>query len=102
MAWWHPFGIETRPLSSIRCTVMYQGVATPNGANTREILAHRTGARPNFVLTEFSEVRSWKDSGYSHRPNTTNATPTTVAAMSAAIKVATNKNAILARLSQVL
>ena len=33
-AWWHPFGIETWRLSSIRCTAMYQGVATRNGATT--------------------------------------------------------------------
>jgi hypothetical protein len=36
-AWWHPFGIETSRLSSIRCTVMYQGVATRNIPTTREI-----------------------------------------------------------------
>src|SRR5215213_7430572 len=35
-----------------------QGVATRNGATTREILAHLAGARPNFALTEFSEVRT--------------------------------------------
>src|SRR5215211_5217593 len=33
-AWRHPFGVETRRLRSIRCTVMYQGVATRNGATT--------------------------------------------------------------------
>jgi hypothetical protein len=37
--------------------LLYQGVATRNGATTREILAHRTGAQPNFALTGFSEVR---------------------------------------------
>src|SRR5215213_9877392 len=30
-------------------TVVYQGVATRNIATTREILAHQTGARPNFA-----------------------------------------------------
>jgi hypothetical protein len=33
-AWWHPLGIETRRLSSIRCTVMYQEVATRNSVTT--------------------------------------------------------------------
>jgi hypothetical protein len=33
-AWWHPLGIETRRLSSIRCTVIYQEVATRNSATT--------------------------------------------------------------------
>jgi hypothetical protein len=50
---WHPSGAETRRLSTIRCTFVYQGVATRNGATTREILAHRTGAQPNFACTEF-------------------------------------------------
>ena len=36
---------------------MYQGVATRNAPTTREILAHRTGSRPNFAFTAFSEVR---------------------------------------------
>jgi hypothetical protein len=36
---------------------VYQGVASRNGTTTREILAHRTGDRPNFALTEFSQVR---------------------------------------------
>jgi len=56
-AWWYPFGIETRRLSNIRCTYVYQGVATRNGATTREILAHRTGVQPNFAFTEFYEVQ---------------------------------------------
>jgi hypothetical protein len=43
-AWWHCFGVEMPRPSSVRCAVVYQGVATRNGATTREILAHRTGA----------------------------------------------------------
>ena len=54
----------------------------------------------NFAITEFYEVRLWEASGYSHLPNTTNATPTTVAETNAAIDVATNTNAILAGLGQ--
>jgi hypothetical protein len=42
----------------------------------------------------------WEASGYSHLPNTTNATPTTVAETNAAINEATNTNAILACLGQ--
>jgi hypothetical protein len=53
--WRHPFGVETRRLSSVRCAVTYQGVATRNDATTREILAHSAGAQPNFAST-FSEV----------------------------------------------
>jgi hypothetical protein len=30
---------------------VYQGVATRNAPTTREILAHRTGAEPNFLVT---------------------------------------------------
>jgi hypothetical protein len=56
----------------------------------------------NFVFTEFYEVRLWEASGYSHLPNTTNATPTTTAATNAAIDVATNTNAFLACLGQAL
>src|SRR5215212_11769545 len=33
-AWWHPFGVETWRLRTIRCTVVYQGVATRDGATT--------------------------------------------------------------------
>ena len=33
-AWRHPFGVETQRPSSVRCIVMYQGVATRNGATT--------------------------------------------------------------------
>jgi hypothetical protein len=56
-AWRHRFGFETRRLGTFRCTFVYQGVATRNGATTREIPAHRTGVQPNFASTEFSEVR---------------------------------------------
>src|SRR5215208_729372 len=52
-AWRHPFGVKTLRLGSSSCTVVYQGVATRNDATTREILAYRTGTRPNFALTEF-------------------------------------------------
>ena len=52
----------------------------------------------DFRFTAFYEVRLWEASGYSHLPNTTNATPITAAATSAAIDVATNANAILAGL----
>jgi hypothetical protein len=55
---------------------------------------------PNFAITEFYEVRSWKGPGYSHRPNTTNVTPTTVAATSTAKNVPTNTKGILPCLSQ--
>ena len=60
-AWRHPFGVKMFLLGTIRCTVVYQGVATRNDATTREILAHRTGTQPNFALTEFSEVRSGRN-----------------------------------------
>jgi hypothetical protein len=33
-AWRHPFGVKTLRLGSSSCTVMYQGVATRNGATT--------------------------------------------------------------------
>ncbi len=65
-------------------------------------LADWAGAMPNFALTEFYEVRLWETSGYSHLPNTTSATPTTVAETNAASDVATNTNAILAGLGQAL
>src|SRR5215217_3244305 len=58
-AWRHPFGVQTRRLSAFRCTVVYQGVATRNGATTREIPAHQIGARPNFACTGFSEAGCW-------------------------------------------
>jgi hypothetical protein len=45
-AWRHPFGVKMLLLGTIRCTVVYQGVATRNDATTREILAHRTGTQP--------------------------------------------------------
>ena len=47
--------------------------------------------------TAFSKRSSLADTalGYSHRPNTANATPTTVAATKAASNVATNAKAIL-------
>jgi hypothetical protein len=54
----HPFGIRARRLRSIRCTFVYQGVATRNSVTTREILTHRTGAMLNFALTEFYELRA--------------------------------------------
>jgi hypothetical protein len=50
---------------------------------------------------EFSEVQSCKDRGYSHRPNTTNATPITAAATTAAKNVATNTKGILAGFGQI-
>jgi hypothetical protein len=34
LAWLNLFGIETLRLSSVRCTVMYQGVTTRNSAIT--------------------------------------------------------------------
>jgi hypothetical protein len=49
-AWWYPFSVETLRLGSSSCTVVYQGVATRNGATTREILAYRAGAQLNFAL----------------------------------------------------
>src|SRR3712207_3307886 len=48
-AWWHRFGLRTRRLRSSRCSFVYQGVATRNGANARENLAPRAEARPNFA-----------------------------------------------------
>src|SRR5215216_609080 len=50
--------VETRRLGAIRCTVVCQGVATCNSATTRELLAHRTGAQPNFAELRQGEVRS--------------------------------------------
>jgi hypothetical protein len=35
-AWWHLLGVETRRLRSIRCPVVYQGVATRNTATTSQ------------------------------------------------------------------
>jgi hypothetical protein len=58
------------------------------------------GAIANFAFPEFSEVRSWKGPGYSHRPNTTNATPTTTAVTTVASNVATITKGILASLGQ--
>src|SRR5829696_7174505 len=55
-AWWHRFGVETHLPSSVRCAAVYQGVAARNAPTTREILAHMTGAEPNFAFTAFSEV----------------------------------------------
>jgi len=57
-AWRHPLGVKTRRLGTFCCTFVCQGVTTRNGATTREILAHRTGAQPNFALSELCEVRS--------------------------------------------
>jgi hypothetical protein len=51
-----PFVVNTQRLGTIRCAVVYQGVATRNDATTQEMLAHRTMAQANFVMTEFSEV----------------------------------------------
>src|ERR671911_2854001 len=53
-----PFVVKTPQLGTIRCSVVYQGVATRNGATTQEMLAHRTGVQVNFALTEFSEVHT--------------------------------------------
>src|ERR687894_1126052 len=50
-----PFVVKTPQLGTIRCSVVYQGVATRNGATTQEILTIRTGATPNCASTEFSE-----------------------------------------------
>ena len=55
---------------------------------------------PNFAITEFYEVRSWKGPGYSHRPDTTNATPTATAVTTVASNVSTNTKGILASLGQ--
>src|SRR5215203_1832183 len=49
-AWWHRFRVEMPRPSSIRCSIVYQGVATRNAPTTREFLAHRTGAESNFAL----------------------------------------------------
>jgi hypothetical protein len=49
-AWWHPFSVKTLRLGSSSCTVVYQGVATRNGATTREILAFPARAQLNFAL----------------------------------------------------
>src|SRR5215212_8071947 len=49
----HTRGVEAWRLSAIRCTILYQGVATRNGATTGEILHPRTGAQPNFASTEY-------------------------------------------------
>src|SRR5215208_1447213 len=38
-AWRYLFGVETRRLRSIRCTIVYQEVTTRNRATTREFLA---------------------------------------------------------------
>jgi hypothetical protein len=51
-ACWAPFGVETWRLRTFRCTFVYQGVATRNGATTREIPAHKTWARPNFACVQ--------------------------------------------------
>jgi hypothetical protein len=56
---------------------------------------------PECVEGRFYEVQSCKDRGYSHRPNTTNATPITTAATTAAKNVATNTKGILAGLGQI-
>src|SRR5215211_9011846 len=42
---WTLFCARIRRVGAIRCTNVYQGVATRNGATTREILAHRAGVR---------------------------------------------------------
>src|SRR5215216_7128232 len=36
--WRHPLGVETLRLGAFRCTFVYQGVATRNGATAREFL----------------------------------------------------------------
>ena len=59
------------------------------------------GNSAKFAGTAFYEVRSCKARGYSHRPNTTNATLTTAAATNAARSVATNTNGILPCLGQI-
>src|SRR5215218_8131453 len=43
------------------------------------LLERNRSQKLNFRFTSFSEVRLWETSGYSHLPNTTSATPTTVA-----------------------
>ena len=48
------------------------------------------------------EVRPCKDRGYNHRPKTTNAMSTTIVMTNAQSNVATNANAILACLGQLL
>ena len=48
-----PFGVKTLRLGSSSCTDVYQGVATRNGATTREIVAYRTESQPNFAMMEF-------------------------------------------------
>ena len=58
----HPVGVKTHRLGTIRCTDLYQGVATRNGATTREILppSGRSDAAlheaVNFALLAISEV----------------------------------------------
>jgi hypothetical protein len=44
-----PLGSKRLRLGSSSCTFLYQGVATRNGATTREILAHRTGPMQTFT-----------------------------------------------------
>src|SRR5215212_6440697 len=43
-AWWHRFLVEPPLPSSVRCSVVYQGVTIRNDATTGEIPAPRTGA----------------------------------------------------------
>jgi hypothetical protein len=44
-----PLGLKRPRLGSSSCTFLYQGVATRNGATTREILAPRTGPMQTYT-----------------------------------------------------
>ena len=55
-AWQHHFGAETPRPSSVRCSVVYQGVATRNAPTTREILAHRSGTKRRSRNGHLAEV----------------------------------------------
>src|SRR5688572_4750772 len=54
-AWREPCDVQKRRLCSVRCTVVYQAVATRNGATTGEILTHRAGAMPYVTFRVISE-----------------------------------------------
>src|SRR5215211_8572931 len=55
-ACWHPLAGERPRLRSIRCTEVYQGVATRNDATTREILRGRTRAMGEVCIIMRLEV----------------------------------------------
>src|SRR5215208_6871030 len=64
-AWRYLFGVETRRLRSIRCTIVYQEVTTRNRTTTREFLApkdrgyglsHESPLLVSMILKESSEA----------------------------------------------